>query len=201
MSVVIDTDPGVDDAWAILFLAAQPNVEIVAVGTAHGNVPTAMAAANALRVLDVAGLDRIPVAIGQATPLQQRLETAQFVHGDGTDCARFATSVLDTYVSIYTQVRDSVGCVLHDPLATAIMLDESLATYNELQVVIELAGHSRGATLVDERGFSTGRGGIPDQRLPVRIATTADASVAMERVLRALITLGDRGSAGPAPLV
>ncbi|MGR3933741.1 nucleoside hydrolase [Streptomyces sp. BRA346] len=39
------TDPGVDDAWAILYLAAQPDIEIVAIGAAHGNVPTATAAA------------------------------------------------------------------------------------------------------------------------------------------------------------
>ncbi|MFE5123611.1 nucleoside hydrolase [Streptomyces sp. NPDC056669] len=80
--MVIDTDPGVDDTWAILFLAAQPDVEIVAVGAAHGNVPTAVAAANALRVLDVAGLDQVPVAVGHPAPLQQSLRTAEFVHGE-----------------------------------------------------------------------------------------------------------------------
>lgn len=86
LPVVIDTDPGVDDAWALLYLAAQPDVEIVAVGAIHGNVPTAVAAENALRILEVAGLADVPVAAGPPAPLQQPLEAGQFVHGQDGLC-------------------------------------------------------------------------------------------------------------------
>ncbi|GDY32889.1 nucleoside hydrolase [Gandjariella thermophila] len=69
--IVLDTDPGIDDALAILYLAAAPEVEIVAVGAAPGNLPTAMAADNALRLLDLVGLTDVPVALGAHTPLSQ----------------------------------------------------------------------------------------------------------------------------------
>ncbi|MFD7101961.1 nucleoside hydrolase [Streptomyces celluloflavus] len=314
LSVVIDTDPGVDDAWAILYLAAQPHVEIVAVGAIHGNVPTAQATENALRILDVAGLTDVPVAAGHPTPLQQPLMTAETVHGvDGlggqagtpssrrpvaesaaeqlvrlarerpgeltvlslapltnialalrmepklpellrgivymggafkvpgntsawadantwhdpeageevvragfnltmvsmdvtklawvegdwlddiaamdTPAARYASQILDTYVEIYSQLDGRRGCVMHDPLAAALMVDPTLATYEERQVLVELVGHCRGATLVDARvGFPPEMSGITDGRRPVRIAVTADAATAMERVRKALVS-------------
>jgi purine nucleosidase len=79
--IILDTDPGVDDAFAIMYLAAQEDAEIVAVGSVHGNVPAPMAAQNALRLLELVGIPA-PVAVGAARPLAQPLETAEFVHGD-----------------------------------------------------------------------------------------------------------------------
>ncbi|MEV5592260.1 nucleoside hydrolase [Streptomyces sp. NPDC052496] len=313
LPVIIDTDPGVDDCWALLYLAAQPSVDIVAVGAIHGNVPTDIAAANALRILDVASLTDVPVAVGAPGPLQQALQTGQFVHGQdglgghagppstrrpvgesaaeqlvrlarqrpgeltllalapltnvaialrleprlpqllrhvvvmggaigspgnltawadanighdpeagetvlragfnltlvpmgttasawvdgawldevaasGTPAARYATQVLDDYLAMHARVNDGRrGCVMHDPLTAAIMLDPALATYEERQVVVELVGHARGATLVDARvGFPPEMSSITDGRRPIRIAMTADAVTAMERVRQAL---------------
>lgn len=80
MRIILDTDPGVDDALAIMYLAAQEDAEIVAVGSVHGNVPSPLAAQNALRVIELVGIDA-PVAIGAARPLAQPLQTAEFVHG------------------------------------------------------------------------------------------------------------------------
>jgi purine nucleosidase len=79
--IILDTDPGIDDSLAMLYLAAQPEADIVAVGSVHGNVPAPVAADNALRVLDLAGLDHVPVAVGARRPLAQALHTAEFVHG------------------------------------------------------------------------------------------------------------------------
>lgn len=81
MRIILDTDPGVDDALAIMYLAAQEDAEIVAVGSVHGNVPAPLGALNALRVLDLVGLNP-PVTVGAARPLAQPLQTAEFVHGD-----------------------------------------------------------------------------------------------------------------------
>lgn len=81
MRLIVDTDPGIDDALALLFLAAQPETEIVAVGSVHGNAPAQQTAANARRVLDLAGLAGVPVAVGAWRPLAQPLQTAEFVHG------------------------------------------------------------------------------------------------------------------------
>ncbi|HEY0454618.1 nucleoside hydrolase [Actinophytocola sp.] len=81
MRIILDTDPGVDDALAIMYLAAQEDAEIVAVGSVHGNVPAPLGALNALRVLELVGLNP-PVTVGAARPLAQPLQTAEFVHGD-----------------------------------------------------------------------------------------------------------------------
>lgn len=78
--IILDTDPGVDDALAIMYLAAQEDAEIVAVGSVHGNVPSPLAAQNALRVLELVNVSA-PVAIGAARPLAQPLQTSEFVHG------------------------------------------------------------------------------------------------------------------------
>lgn len=78
--IILDTDPGVDDALAIMYLAAQEDAEIIAVGSVHGNVPAPLAAQNALRVLELVNISA-PVAVGAARPLAQPLQTAEFVHG------------------------------------------------------------------------------------------------------------------------
>jgi purine nucleosidase len=78
--IVLDVDVGIDDALMMLYVAAQPNAEIVAVGSTHGNCTSAQAAQNALRVLDVLGLDRVPVAVGAESPLPNAT-TSSHVHG------------------------------------------------------------------------------------------------------------------------
>lgn len=82
MRIVLDCDTGIDDALAILYLAAQPEVSILAAGSVHGNVPAGLAALNTLRVLELAGLPRVPVAVGAGRPLAQPLHTSEHVHGE-----------------------------------------------------------------------------------------------------------------------
>lgn len=83
---IIDTDPGVDDALALAYVAAHTDVaEVVAIGSIHGNVDARTAAKNALRLierLDRLAQQNIPVAIGANAPLLgQRLHSGQHVHG------------------------------------------------------------------------------------------------------------------------
>jgi purine nucleosidase len=80
--VVLDMDVGIDDALAIMLLAAQPEVEIVALGSVHGNIDALRGAENALRVLETCGLPNVPVALGAAQPLACPLFLATHVHGD-----------------------------------------------------------------------------------------------------------------------
>ena len=68
MRLIIDTDPGVDDAIAILLALAAPQVEVVGLTTVGGNVPRARATRNALALLHAAGRDDVPVAAGAARP-------------------------------------------------------------------------------------------------------------------------------------
>jgi purine nucleosidase len=87
--LIVDCDTGIDDAVALAYLAGRAGVELVAAGAVHGNVPVTIAARNTLRVLDVAGLDHVPVAVGASRPLAQPLDTSEAVHGGdglgGTD--------------------------------------------------------------------------------------------------------------------
>lgn len=88
MRLVVDTDTGIDDALALMYLASLPDVEIVAVTTTHGNCSTESSTANARLVLDTCGLTKVPVIGGLSAPLVGKLTTAWYVHGhDGLgDC-------------------------------------------------------------------------------------------------------------------
>ena len=80
--VIIDTDPGIDDAQAILFALFCGEFEIDALTTVFGNVPAKTAAANVLRLLEMAGRPEIPVYLGAVEPLvRRRLHYAPEVHG------------------------------------------------------------------------------------------------------------------------
>ncbi|GLY51897.1 nucleoside hydrolase [Lentzea sp. NBRC 102530] len=80
MRIIVDADPGIDDALALYYLRAQPDIEIVAIGTVHGNVPVEQATKNALRLVERLNIEA-PVAMGAAKPLAQPLMTAEDVHG------------------------------------------------------------------------------------------------------------------------
>lgn len=62
--IIIDTDPGVDDSWAILLALRSPEVEVLGLTTLFGNVRTKMATQNALYLLEVFGKPDIPVVEG-----------------------------------------------------------------------------------------------------------------------------------------
>ena len=79
--ILIDTDPGTDDAMAILLALNSPEVDVRAFTVVGGNVPPAQGLENALRLVSLAGRCDIPVAAGAARPLAQKLITAEFVHG------------------------------------------------------------------------------------------------------------------------
>jgi pyrimidine-specific ribonucleoside hydrolase len=80
--LVIDCDPGVDDAMAILLALASPELELMAVTTVAGNLPLETTTRNALRVLALAGREDVPVAAGAARPLViPRWRDAAVVHG------------------------------------------------------------------------------------------------------------------------
>lgn len=80
--IIIDTDPGIDDAMAIFYALASPELEVVGLTTIFGNVHTSLATTNALRLLEIAGRTDIPVAHGADQPLVMRFRgPADFVHG------------------------------------------------------------------------------------------------------------------------
>jgi inosine-uridine nucleoside N-ribohydrolase len=80
--IVIDCDPGHDDAIAILLALASPEVELVGVSTVAGNQTLDKTTRNALVTLEIAGRADIPVAAGADAPLRRELRTAAHVHGE-----------------------------------------------------------------------------------------------------------------------
>ena len=83
--IILDTDPGVDDAVAIMLAAASPEVDLLAITTVFGNVDLETTTANALRLRALAGLGHVPVAAGAARPLvyPQAVRAAQWHATDG----------------------------------------------------------------------------------------------------------------------
>jgi inosine-uridine nucleoside N-ribohydrolase len=79
--VLIDCDPGHDDAMALLLALASPELELLGVSTVHGNQTLERTTANALRVLEFAGSD-VPVAAGANRPLLREPAVAAEVHGE-----------------------------------------------------------------------------------------------------------------------
>jgi pyrimidine-specific ribonucleoside hydrolase len=80
--VIIDTDPGVDDALALLLAMRSPELKIEAITPVAGNVPLELTLPNALRMVEIAGRKDIPVAAGAKVPLMRRLVTATYAHGE-----------------------------------------------------------------------------------------------------------------------
>lgn len=80
--IIIDTDPGLDDAVALLLTFASPELELIGISTVAGNAPVELTTRNALQVCELAGRTEIPVRAGCARPLLRPLETAPTVHGE-----------------------------------------------------------------------------------------------------------------------
>ncbi|MEP4889023.1 MAG: nucleoside hydrolase [Aliiglaciecola sp.] len=80
--IILDTDPGIDDAMAIFFAFQSPDIEVLGLTTVYGNVPVTMSAQNALTLCELADQD-IPVTKGVGMPwVGPESGYAHFVHGD-----------------------------------------------------------------------------------------------------------------------
>src|SRR5260221_6691372 len=87
--IIIDTDPGHDDAFAILMALAAPELEVLGLSVVAGNVPLPLTSKNARRILELAHRPEVPVYEGCPRPLVAKLFTAENIHGrsglDGPD--------------------------------------------------------------------------------------------------------------------
>ena len=136
-TVLIDCDPGHDDALAIL-LAAR-HLDVRAITAVHGNAPLARTHVNARKVLELAGLTHIPVAAGCDRPLVREAHFAPDVHGesglDGTDLPEPTMPLVDAHatdviIDLSRSVTDlhviAVGPLTN--VATALRRDPTLAS-------------------------------------------------------------------------
>lgn len=136
--IIIDTDPGIDDAMAIFLALKAPTLDVLALTTTYGNVSVDLATKNALTLLELAGSD-IPVAKGVAKPLAaQALPAPDFVHGkDGFGNINWPSSsrqaddrsAAQLIVDMVHQYPNEIAIVALGPLgnlAKAIELDPSI---------------------------------------------------------------------------
>lgn len=100
-SVVFDTDPGHDDAIALLMAAAASDIDLEAVTTVHGNHVLRKTVRNALQILEVADRSEVPVAAGMANPMVREPLITTHVHGetglDGPDLSEPTTDPVETH--------------------------------------------------------------------------------------------------------
>ena len=111
MRIIIDTDPGTDDAVAILIaLAHFTDQEILGITTVAGNVGVKVGTKNALRILEHAGRNDIKVYEGESEPLERDLLTAEWVHGtDGLGGVPFPEpSKKEEQIDAVSFLKDSI---------------------------------------------------------------------------------------------
>jgi inosine-uridine nucleoside N-ribohydrolase len=139
--VIIDCDPGHDDAMALMLAVASPELDLVAVTTVAGNQTLDRVTANAIRVLDVVDARHIPVAAGADRGLIHTANTAGDVHGetglDGPDLppASREPEPVHAVELIATKLREQrLTLIAIGPLTNIALL---LATHPELSGQIE----------------------------------------------------------------
>ena len=159
--ILIDTDPGVDDALAILLAMRSPELHIEAITTVCGNVPVTQGTENLLRILGVLDLEEFPlIAQGEVQPLVKPLVTAAHVHGDdglgnvselqNADRSPLyppartnvsSTSGVDLILEMVTCYPDELTLVALGPLTNiAKAIREDAAKMQRLQKIVVMGG-------------------------------------------------------------
>jgi len=155
--VILDCDPGHDDAFAIWLAAGHPNLNLLGITTVGGNGQLAQTTHNARVVCTVAGIHGVPIAAGADSPLTRTLQTAEDIHG---------ASALDGPVlpepDVELDPRGAVG-LLRDLLTGSAEPVVVIATGPLTNIALLLRLHPEVAAKIKEiswMGGSTGRGNV-----------------------------------------
>ena len=162
--VIIDTDPGVDDALALLLAMRSPELSIEAITVVAGNVPLELGLPNALRMAEISRRMEIPVAAGATAPLVRRLVTATYAHGEnGLGGAVFPDPTLkpvaepaaDLIQGIVRKYPGEVTLLTIGPLtniATALHADPELA--GKVRSLVMMGGSLSGGNITPAAEFN-----------------------------------------------
>jgi inosine-uridine nucleoside N-ribohydrolase len=162
--IILDTDPGVDDAMAIFLALRSPELKVEAITAVSGNVPLSFTLPNALRLVEIAGRRDVPVAGGASTPLVRRLVTAHYVHGNnGLGGVEFPepklTPVAEPASELLRRIVHSnpgeITIVAVGPLtnvATALKSDPGLAT--KIKSIVMMGGSLSGGNVTPAAEFN-----------------------------------------------
>jgi inosine-uridine nucleoside N-ribohydrolase len=162
--ILIDSDPGVDDAFAIFLALTSPEVKVEAITAVAGNVPLSLTLPNALRLVEIAGRKDIPVAAGASVPLVRRLVTATYAHGEnglaGVDFPAptlkpVAEHAVDLMNRVVSQNPHEVTLVALGPLtnvALALQAYPSLA--HQIRSIVMMGGSLSGGNISPAAEFN-----------------------------------------------
>src|SRR5437588_10157296 len=145
--ILLDCDPGHDDAIAPLLALASPEVELRGVTTVAGNQTVDKTTRNALEVLELAGRADIPVAAGADRPLRRELRTAANVHGesglDGPSLPEPSARPVDVHAADFLAELIEPGVVLVPtaPLTNvALLLERHPEVRARLERIVWMGG-------------------------------------------------------------
>lgn len=138
--IIIDTDPGVDDTFAILYALAHPDLDVKALVSVSGNVSIESTTRNARGILGITGHQDIPVAMGSNTPLIEAPVFADYIHGAGgigdhsysdSDLAPLSDlNSIELYAQLLKEAETPVHIVALGPLTNLAIL---IRAYPELK--------------------------------------------------------------------
>ena len=207
-SLIIDTDPGQDDAVAILLALASPEINLLGITTVAGNVPLALTEVNARKICDLAGRQDVPVFAGLSRPMVRALVTAEHVHGrtglDGPDLPPPVTPLQDQHAvdfiidTIRAEPAGSVTIAPIGPLsniAMALQRAPDIAPYIR-QIVLMGGGCFEGGNITPAAEFNIHvdphaaaivfAAGIPITMMPLDVTHKALTATRRTEALRAL---------------
>jgi purine nucleosidase len=154
--IVIDCDPGQDDAVALMLALASPELEVLGITTVGGNVPIAYTAANALRIVEFAGRREVPVAAGCDRPLHRELITAAQIHGEfglqGLDLPTPTTALADGHgvgllIDMLRQRAGVTVCALGPLTNVATALAQEPDIRSRIERIVLMGGARQGGNV------------------------------------------------------
>jgi purine nucleosidase len=216
--IVIDTDPGQDDAIAILLALGSPELEIVGVTAVAGNVPLSLTEKNARKICELAGRPDIKVFAGAVRPLVRQSVTAEHVHGktglDGPSLPEPTMPLQDQHAVdfiVETLMAQEAGAITLCPLGP--LTNIALALIREPRIVPRIkeivlmgGGFFEGGNVTPTAEFNiyvdpqaadvVFRSGVPIVMMPLDVTHKALTTARRIEALRALGTkVGDAAAA------
>lgn len=152
--IIMDCDPGHDDAMAIILAAASPELEILGISTVSGNAEIEKTTLNAIRICDLVSLKDIPISKGASNPLVRFRESAPSIHGDsGLDGPAFPKTTRkwneehgsDLIIRLVKESKDPVTVTATGPLTNiALALAKAPEIKSNIAEIIIMGGGTFG---------------------------------------------------------